>query len=255
MRPRHCSAFVSVSACVIHGFSPRLAPAGGRDATREGRENREGADQRERAGAGSDLPASLEASRSNRRRISPRRRMLAGLRTRERSGFRRIPTVHRFPAPKGQCDSWRSFSLTAAGQPRILTGFPLNSGGHPRAPARDATYCTVSSLVNLNIVVSGSRTTTSCSNGPDLDRIRAPCRRDRRCRTICSPARRRRVCGRPERRLESATAPRSWEARRSATALEQRFLAREQTNAMLAEVRRFYRMDLPEKLGRIAQLA
>ena len=28
-------------------------------------------------------------------------------------------------APKGQCIQWRSFSLTAAGQPRILTGFPF----------------------------------------------------------------------------------------------------------------------------------
>lgn len=45
------------------------------------------------------------------------------------------------------------------------------------------------------------------------------------------------------------------EAGRYATALERRFVAREQTTALFTELRRFYRMDLPEKLGRIAQLA
>jgi hypothetical protein len=45
------------------------------------------------------------------------------------------------------------------------------------------------------------------------------------------------------------------EASRYAAALERRFVARPQTTALLAEVRRFYRMDLPDKLGRIAQLA
>jgi hypothetical protein len=39
-----------------------------------------------------------------------------------------------------------------------------------------------------------------------------------------------------------------------AAALERRFMAREQIDALLTEVRRFYRMDLPDKLGRIAQL-
>lgn len=29
--------------------------------------------------------------------------------------------------PRGQCSSWRSFSLTAAGQSRIHTGFPIRS--------------------------------------------------------------------------------------------------------------------------------
>jgi len=33
--------------------------------------------------------------------------------------------------PGGQCASWGSFSLTAAGQPRILTEFPLSRGGRP----------------------------------------------------------------------------------------------------------------------------
>ena len=45
------------------------------------------------------------------------------------------------------------------------------------------------------------------------------------------------------------------EAGRYVAALERRYLAREQTVGLLAELRRFYRMDLPDKLGRIAQLA
>jgi hypothetical protein len=45
------------------------------------------------------------------------------------------------------------------------------------------------------------------------------------------------------------------EAGRYAAALDRRFVARQETGAMLTELRRFYRMDLPEKLGRIAQLA
>ena len=45
------------------------------------------------------------------------------------------------------------------------------------------------------------------------------------------------------------------EASRYAAALDRRFVANEQTPALLAEVRRFYCMALPEKLGRIAQLA
>ena len=45
------------------------------------------------------------------------------------------------------------------------------------------------------------------------------------------------------------------EASRYAAALDRRFVARAQTLTLLAEVRRFYRMDLPDKLGRIAQLA
>jgi len=44
------------------------------------------------------------------------------------------------------------------------------------------------------------------------------------------------------------------QAGRYAAALERRFVAHAETGAMLAEVRRFYRMDLPDKLGRIAQL-
>jgi len=45
------------------------------------------------------------------------------------------------------------------------------------------------------------------------------------------------------------------EADRYARALERRFFTRADTGALLVEVRRFYRMDLPDKLGRIAQLA
>ena len=44
------------------------------------------------------------------------------------------------------------------------------------------------------------------------------------------------------------------EAARYAAALERRFTTRAETGGLLAEVRRFYRMDLPDKLGRIAQL-
>jgi hypothetical protein len=44
------------------------------------------------------------------------------------------------------------------------------------------------------------------------------------------------------------------EADRYAAALEKRFVAEDRTDAMLAEVRRFYRMALPDKLGHIARL-
>ena len=44
------------------------------------------------------------------------------------------------------------------------------------------------------------------------------------------------------------------QANRYATALERLFVARDQTSAMFPELRRFYRMDLPGKLGHIARL-
>ena len=44
------------------------------------------------------------------------------------------------------------------------------------------------------------------------------------------------------------------EARRYAGALERRFVRAERTEGLLAELRRFYRMDLPDKLGHIARL-
>lgn len=34
-------------------------------------------------------------------------------------------SLHHFPTGTSQCEAWRSFSLTAAGQPRIFTAFPL----------------------------------------------------------------------------------------------------------------------------------
>ncbi|HVZ87705.1 MAG TPA: hypothetical protein VHG72_12095 [Polyangia bacterium] len=44
-------------------------------------------------------------------------------------------------------------------------------------------------------------------------------------------------------------------ASRYAGALERRYVRDDRTEALLAELRRFYRMDLPEKLGHIARLA
>src|SRR6476469_6679342 len=49
----------------------------------------------------------------------------------------------RLPDPEGSVPFRSSFSLTAAGQPRNLTGFPFRSAVRARAPARDATYCIV----------------------------------------------------------------------------------------------------------------
>jgi hypothetical protein len=43
-------------------------------------------------------------------------------------------------------------------------------------------------------------------------------------------------------------------ARRYAGALERRYVRTERTDGLLAELRRFYRMDLPDKLGHIARL-
>lgn len=43
-------------------------------------------------------------------------------------------------------------------------------------------------------------------------------------------------------------------ADRYAAALERRYVATERTDALLAELRRFYRLPLPDKLGRIAAL-
>jgi hypothetical protein len=41
--------------------------------------------------------------------------------------MRRVPTVHRFPVLDQEASalSWRSFSITAAGQPRRFAGFPF----------------------------------------------------------------------------------------------------------------------------------
>jgi hypothetical protein len=44
------------------------------------------------------------------------------------------------------------------------------------------------------------------------------------------------------------------QARRYAGALERRYVQTERTEGLLSELRRFYRMDLPDKLGHIARL-
>lgn len=75
----------------------------------------------------SDLRASLEVSRSNRLRLSLPCRMLAGLRAREHFGFRRVPTIHRFPAPKSQCVSWIRSRLPLRGSPGVAPGSLLLS--------------------------------------------------------------------------------------------------------------------------------
>src|SRR5690606_2480659 len=76
-------------------------------------------------------PAFPRGFRSNGPVVSPVPAR-AGLRARER--VRRpsagSPTAHRFPAqPRASAFLWVSFSLTAAGQPRILTGFPIKPLG------------------------------------------------------------------------------------------------------------------------------
>ena len=70
----------------------------------------------------SDPRASLEASRSKPARLSLRRRMLAGLRARERFGFCRVPTLHCFPAKKGQCVGWSRSRLPLRGSPGFSPG-------------------------------------------------------------------------------------------------------------------------------------
>ena len=73
----------------------------------------------------SDRWSSLEVSRSNRLRLSLPCRMLAGLRARELlrlSPFSYFPLL---PSSKEPVHVVDSFSLTAAGQSRIFTGFPF----------------------------------------------------------------------------------------------------------------------------------
>jgi len=69
--------------------------------------------------------------------------MLAGLRAYERSDMRRIPTVHRFPVLDLEASalSWRSFSITAAGQPRRFAGFPFEPLAEARSTNMTTTYC------------------------------------------------------------------------------------------------------------------
>jgi len=75
----------------------------------------------------SDLLTSLEVSRSNRLRLSLLRRMLVGLRACEHFGFRRVPTIHCFPAPKSQCVSWIRSRLPLRGSPGFAPGSLLLS--------------------------------------------------------------------------------------------------------------------------------
>jgi len=68
--------------------------------------------------------------------------MLAGLRAYERSGMRRVPTVHRFPVLDLEASalSWRSLSITAAGQPRRCAGFPFEPLVEARSTNMTTTY-------------------------------------------------------------------------------------------------------------------
>ena len=75
----------------------------------------------------SDLLTSIEVSRSNRLRLSLPRRMLVGLRACEHFGFRRVPTIHCFPAPKSQCLSWIRSRLPLRGSPGFAPGSLLLS--------------------------------------------------------------------------------------------------------------------------------
>ena len=72
--------------------------------------------------------------------------MLVGVRACEHFGFHRVPTIHYFPAPLEPVRIVESFSLTAAGQPRILTGFPSCSRRKLREPALTAAYITRGTL-------------------------------------------------------------------------------------------------------------
>ena len=77
--------------------SDRPRPRGRLETTRETDRSRERARRR----AGSDLPASLEASRSNRPRMSPAPRCWQVFGLTSAPACRRVPTVHRFPVPNG----------------------------------------------------------------------------------------------------------------------------------------------------------
>jgi hypothetical protein len=95
-----------------------------------------------RSGSGHTGKAGTEPAQggSGPRRASPRkpspqsapmrRRPLAGLRTRGHGP--RGPPTHRFPVAVDQCIQTGSFPLTAAGQFRIRTGFPIKSDGQSR---------------------------------------------------------------------------------------------------------------------------
>ncbi len=66
--------------------------------------------------------------------------MLAGLRAYERSGSRRVPRSTASRSARGQCATWSSFSITAAGQPRKFAGFPFQPLTEVRSTNTTTTY-------------------------------------------------------------------------------------------------------------------
>jgi hypothetical protein len=123
-----------------------LAPAGDwSDTERTGRDHR-----RRRTEAGSDLPASREApGRRCRRPGDIACRQVFGLASVADRIGRLVSTASR--PEGGQCFWWRSFSRTAAGQPRIHTGFPLSvprpGGRETPAPSHDSGSPSVSTAI------------------------------------------------------------------------------------------------------------
>src|ERR1700728_3667630 len=85
--------------------------------------------------------------------------MLAGLRAYEPSGMRRVPIVHRFPVLTQEASalSWRSLSITAAGQPRRFAGFPFERLAGTRSTNINTTYC-VLKLPSTNMWGSSEQT-------------------------------------------------------------------------------------------------
>lgn len=107
--------------CPMWAIGPTFAPAGDWLTMRGTDRNRH-----RRHGARSDLTACPRGFQVELVRLFPQNQMQAGLRAREQAGTCRMPIAHRFPATMDQCTRWGSFSLTAAGQPRIHTEFPFN---------------------------------------------------------------------------------------------------------------------------------
>ena len=104
-------------------LEPTFAPAGNRS-TDERRSDRDRTGERSTAGARTHRPPSRLPGRTDPD-------FLLGIRCGQVFGLRehstcRRPTPHCFPA-QGQCSSWVSFSLTAAGQPRNYAGFPFKA--------------------------------------------------------------------------------------------------------------------------------
>src|SRR4029079_7043130 len=100
------------------------------------------------------------ASWSNRRRISPGagRWQVFGLASVPALG--RLPNVHRFPVANDQCvlvDFVLAYRCGAAPDSHRV---PSSLETISQAPARDATYCTVSSQVNNILGQSGAAAPT-----------------------------------------------------------------------------------------------